>query len=298
MMFPTVTTSAGNGYGEGEKDAEALPSSGSKEKKKRKDGREGKERREGRRAREAGAESARDGAETGDTSGSAPDDSLVAARTRAPNVEPATNLSYSSSAHSGGGGVSSDDVAAPEARSAGASDVLPAAGSTAGRGGSRCMTPEEERRLMSSSLRALGGELPWGLDDIHAHDLHNYMLHAAAAPSSSVLDEPGGGSQALYEMFKAAADAAANVEPPVVDEGGWAMSHGTSENAVLLDHQMLASTSRETATQQTVESETGGRVLSPAPVAAAETGTEEAWAAGIDRWVGGPAASHPWVDLQ
>ena len=35
------------------------------------------------------------------------------------------------------------------------------------------------------------------------------------------------------------------------------------------------------------------------PEAKTEAGDEEAWAAGIDRWVGGPSSfPKPWVDLQ
>ena len=290
MMFPTVTTSAGNGYGEGE--GGKGQGSGGKDKKKRREGREGRERREGRRARDDGKDAVRD-------EGSIDDEGYGLGDGNTSNVSAV------------------GEWEAPESPKAGASEHV-AGGSLDG------LVPGSlgvaARMRMDSSLLALAGELPWGHDDMQKGLQHSAQVpagdehiadapadvsggplqaaalqdeeNAAYKPSVSILDQPGnGGSQALYEMFKAAADGGlgeAGWQSPMLsprrgDRDSWAMS-----NLKLEQGQAVALT----------PGAAGGETCSP-EVRATEEGDEEAWAAGIDRWVGGPASfPHPWVDLQ
>jgi len=263
MMFPTVTTSTANGLGggEGEGDADRAAGGSGKEKKKRREGREGKERRDGRRAREA--------AEAAEAAGCADREVSVS--------------------DSGGDGLSSREWAAPESPSLSANRAN--AWDSAGAG---CVPMGAGN--FESSLLALGGELPWGHDDVQegAGDVRSNEerwnggldartqtaltvdggadfagARAGARYDSSILDAGdasgggGSGSQALYEMFKAATDQAASESSPSVGMG------------VL--------------------------VVAPAYGGAGEENVdEEAWAAGIHRYVGGEkdVSPRPWVDLQ
>ena len=282
-MFPTVTTSTANGPGggEGEGDADRAAGSSGKEKKKRKEGREGKERRDGRRAREAT-----------EAAGCADREASVSG--------------------SGADALSSWEWAAPDSPSLTANRVN--AWDNAGAGCAPVGAGNFE-----SSLMALGGELPWGHDAVQEGaaderpqgERWNAGLDAGAQTArtvdgpadsagaragarcdASILDAGdasggGSGSQALYEMFKAATDQAA--------------AHSASPPSATAS--TLTTTSWPYPPDQAAAESSPGVGVLVAPACGGsgeENGDEAAWAAGIHRDVGGEedVSPRPWVDLQ
>ena len=315
MIFPTVTSSAANGLGgaDGEGDAERLPGSGGKEKKKRREGREGKERRDGRRAREA-AEAA--GCADREVSLSVSGDGLSSQEWTAPDSPSLTDTS-----------VITDPSVNPW-------------GSTVAGGGAGDFDP---------SLMALAGELPWGHNALQAADAAERsngerwnggldaraptvlavdggvdlaISHTGVRYGSSVLDAGdasgvGGGSQALYEMFKAATDQAATQAAPsppaaastlmtgwtyATQPGDWAMTsptHGYDPERPSCETQEAGASPVAKSKGQGAESVAVGVLVAPASGGPGEENVdEEAWAAGIHRWVGGEKDVSPREDLQ
>ena len=317
MIFPTVTSSAANGLGgaQGEGDAERVPGSGGKEKKKRREGREGKERRDGRRAREA-AEAA--GCADREVSLSVSGDGLSSQEWTAPDSPSLTDTS-----------VITDPSVNPW-------------GSTVAGGGAGDFDP---------SLMALAGELPWGHNALQAADAAERsngerwnggldaraptvlavdggvdlaISHTGVRYGSSVLDAGdasgvGGGSQALYEMFKAATyhTSTQTPSPPAAastlmtgwtsttQPGGWATSsptHGYDPERPSCETQEAGASPMAQFKGQGAESSPSvgvGVLVTPGSCGPGEENVdEEAWAAGIHRWVGGEKDVSPRGDLQ
>jgi hypothetical protein len=314
MIFPTVTSSAANGLGgaDGEGYAERLPGSGGKEKKKRREGREGKERRDGRRAREA--------------------------------AEAAGCADREASLSVSGDGLSSQEWTAPDSPSLTDTSVITDTsvnpwGSTVAGGGAGDFDP---------SLMALAGELPWGHNALQAADAAERsngerwnggldaraptvlavdggvdlaIPHTGARYGSSVLDagDASGGSQALYEMFKAATDQAATQaapSPPAAASTlmtGWTYATqpdgcATSSPTHGYDPERPSCETQEAGASPVAQSKAEGTesrsvgvgvlVTTASGGPGEENVDEEAWAAGIHRWVGGEKDVSPSEDLQ
>lgn len=300
MMFPTVTSSAaGAGVGEGEREGEKAQGSGSKEKKKRREGREGRERREGRRARGDSKDGVREAGGVDDEGCS-------------------LDCNASDEPGASSKGRVRGEWEAPE--SPRAADVAQVLGGDAGVVGARSLEDAERMRsessLIESSLIALGGELPWGHDDMQGvNQLGVQVRGVAGQPATgpiggaaqaqggqqvcppktgavssqsviSILDQPGaGGSQALYEMFKAAADSG-------MGEAGWKSPRHSPRRG---GNWAMTNLKLEEDVATVAPGASAAASSSPDAKATGE-GDDEAWAAGIDRWVGG--YKQAWVDLQ
>jgi hypothetical protein len=339
MMFPTVTTSAGIGLGEGEKDHERTSDSSTKDKKKRNESRGGKERRDGRRrSREAALESMYEGApadgmQVEEEQGQM-DSSLLALGGEQPWGDEDIGGIQCQSAGLHTDGQSLTDEKTVELALRGPADAR-VRDQTGGTGDG---VDHWNREL--GSFRGTAPDSPKvGLRNHSSGATDNLGANVHSLRHSSfVLDEVSvGGSQALYEMFKAAADGKRMPSPRST-----ACTQSASANAILQKEASPRSSEEKTkqrSASSASQSDCMPRALSPgrnsgenrrteecepkpvglglmsgtsknaelvtvagasSPGKAAEEGNEEeAWAAGIDRWVGSAQAhSLPWVELE